>query len=72
VDSSRLDPQMTQSIKSDASLGKGIRCLWIARYMPFPMHGGAQVYSANLSQTLAKAGAFVRFMGLGSTDAVPE
>jgi polysaccharide biosynthesis protein PslH len=49
-----------------------MRCLWIARYIPFPMDGGAQVYSANLSQSLAKAGAFVRFMGLGSAAAVPE
>lgn len=62
---------MTQSIKSDDSLGKAIRCLWIARYIPFPMDGGAQVYSANLAQSLAKAGAFVRFMGLGSAAAVP-
>jgi polysaccharide biosynthesis protein PslH len=36
------------------------------------MDGGAQVYSANLSQSLARAGAFVRFMGLGSAAAVPE
>jgi polysaccharide biosynthesis protein PslH len=36
------------------------------------MDGGAQVYSANLSQSLAKAGAFVRFMGLGSAAEVPE
>jgi glycosyltransferase involved in cell wall biosynthesis len=36
------------------------------------MIGGAQIYSANLSQSLAKAGAFVRFMGLGCTSAVPE
>jgi polysaccharide biosynthesis protein PslH len=63
---------MTQSIQSASSLGKGIRCLWIARHMPFPMLGGAQVYSANLSQALAKAGAFVRFMGIGSAAAVPE
>jgi hypothetical protein len=62
---------MTQSMKSEGSLGTGIRCLWIARYIPFPMDGGAQVYSANLSQSLAKAGAFVRFMGLGNAAAVP-
>jgi hypothetical protein len=36
------------------------------------MDGGAQVYSANLAQSLARAGAFVRFMGLGSTAAVPD
>jgi hypothetical protein len=63
---------MTQSTKSEASTGEGIRCLWIARYIPFPMEGGAQVYSANLSQSLAKAGAVVRFIGLGSAVAVPE
>jgi polysaccharide biosynthesis protein PslH len=59
-------------MKSEALPAGGIRCLWIARYIPFPMDGGAQVYSANLSQSLAKAGAFVRFMGLGGTGAVPE
>jgi polysaccharide biosynthesis protein PslH len=63
---------MTQSMKSDASPGAGIRCLWISRYIPFPMEGGAQVYSANLAQSLAKAGAFVRYMGLGSAARVPE
>jgi polysaccharide biosynthesis protein PslH len=71
MDSSYLDPQMTQPMKSEASRVGGIRCLWIARYIPFPMDGGAQIYSANLSQSLAKAGAFVRFMGLGDTGAVP-
>lgn len=63
---------MIPSIQSATSLGEGIRCLWIARYIPFPMEGGAQVYSANLAQALVKAGAFVRFMGLGSAAAVPE
>ena len=63
---------MTHLAKSEVSRGNGIRCLWIARYIPFPMEGGAQVYSANLSQSLAKAGAFVRFMGLGTAAAVPE
>jgi hypothetical protein len=63
---------MTQSVKSEGSLRTEIRCLWIARYIPFPMDGGAQVYSANLSQSVAKAGAFVRFMGFGSLAAVPE
>jgi polysaccharide biosynthesis protein PslH len=63
---------MTQSINSEGSQGTGIRCLWISRYIPFPMDGGAQVYSANLSQSLARAGAFVRFLGLGSAAAVPE
>ena len=48
-----------------------MRCLWIARSIPYPMDEGAKVYSANLAQSLAGAGMFVRFMGLGSTGAVP-
>jgi polysaccharide biosynthesis protein PslH len=63
---------MTHPTQSEAATGKAIRCLWISRYIPFPMEGGAQVYSANLSLALARAGAFVRFMGLGSAEAVPE
>jgi polysaccharide biosynthesis protein PslH len=63
---------MTQSLKSEALPRKKIRCLWISRYIPFPLDGGAQVYSANLSQSLARAGTYVRFMGLGGTSAVPE
>jgi glycosyltransferase involved in cell wall biosynthesis len=63
---------MTHSAKSETSPGKDIRCLWIARYIPFPMNGGAQVYSAGLAQALARAGARVRFIGLGSTAAVPD
>jgi hypothetical protein len=55
----------------DALPTERIRCLWISRYIPFPLEGGAQIYSANLAQSLAKAGALVRFMGLGSTSAVP-
>ncbi len=48
-----------------------MRCLWIARYIPYPLDDGAKVYSANLAQSLADAGVFVRFMGLGSPGAVP-
>jgi polysaccharide biosynthesis protein PslH len=72
MDSGDLDPQMTQSVKLERPTDMGLRCLWISRYVPFPMEGGAQVYSANLSRSLAKAGARVRFMGLGSAAAVPE
>jgi polysaccharide biosynthesis protein PslH len=60
------------SVKTDVPLRNGIRCLWISRHLPFPMEGGAQVYSANLSLSLAKAGAFVRFMGHGGVAGVPE
>jgi polysaccharide biosynthesis protein PslH len=63
---------MMQSLKSDASTGRGTRCLWISRYIPFPMEGGAQIYSANLAQSLAHAGAFVRFLGLGNTAGIPK
>jgi len=49
-----------------------MRCLWISRYIPFPPNEGAKVYSANLAQSLARSGAFVRFIGFGDTNAVPE
>jgi hypothetical protein len=59
-------------MKYQALPAERIRCLWISRYIPFPLEGGAQIYSANLAQSLARAGALVRFMGLGNTCAVPE
>jgi hypothetical protein len=49
-----------------------MRCLWIARYIPFPLDEGAKVYSANLAQSLATAGADVRVMGFRGASAVPE
>jgi len=49
-----------------------MRCLWISRHIPFPQTEGAKVYSANLAQSLARSGAFVRFIGFGDADAVPE
>lgn len=48
-----------------------MRCLWIARYIPYPADAGAKVYSASMAQSLARAGASVRFMGFGNTDAIP-
>jgi polysaccharide biosynthesis protein PslH len=62
---------MTQS-QSEPMPSKPIRCLWISRYIPFPMDGGAQIYSAHLSQSLAKAGAYVRFLGFGNDSSVPK
>ncbi|HEY6642230.1 glycosyltransferase [Povalibacter sp.] len=50
----------------------GLRILWIARYMPYPADAGAKVYSAKLAESLAAAGASVRFLGFGTTDALPE
>jgi len=41
------------------------RCLWIARYLPYPLDAGAKVYSAKLAEALARCGMAVRFMGFG-------
>lgn len=49
-----------------------MRCLWISRYVPFPANEGAKVYSANLAQSLAQSGVFVRFVGVGDAGTVPE
>jgi glycosyltransferase involved in cell wall biosynthesis len=42
-----------------------MRCLWIGRYMPYPLDAGAKVYSARVAESLAATGAFVRFLGHG-------
>jgi polysaccharide biosynthesis protein PslH len=65
MDSGRIDPEMTP-------MSNRLRCLWISRYIPFPPNEGAKVYSANLAQSLARPGAFVRFIGFGDTSAVPQ
>jgi hypothetical protein len=49
-----------------------IRCLWIARSIPYPSGEGAQIYSANLALSLARAGAYVRFLGFGDAGAAPQ
>lgn len=49
-----------------------MRCLWISRYVPFPANEGAKVYSANLAQSLAQSGVFVRFVGVADASTVPE
>lgn len=48
-----------------------LKCLWIARDIPYPLDAGAKVYSAKLSESLAQAGAAVRFLGFGNLDGVP-
>lgn len=48
-----------------------MRCLWISRYLPYPLDAGAKVYSAQLALALAQTGAYVRVLGHGSADAVP-
>ncbi|HEY3850516.1 MAG TPA: acyltransferase, partial [Steroidobacteraceae bacterium] len=52
--------------------GHRLRCLWIARYIPYPLDAGAKVYSAKLAESLAEAGTTVRFLGFGDVRAVPE
>ena len=49
-----------------------MKCLWIGRYMPYPLDAGAKVYSAKLAEALAGAGATVRFLGFGRDDAAPR
>jgi polysaccharide biosynthesis protein PslH len=55
-----------------APVGQRLRCLWIARYIPYPLDAGAKVYSAKLAESLAEAGAMVRFLGFGDVRAVQE
>ncbi len=49
-----------------------MRCVWIARYIPYPLDQGAKVYSANLAQSLAESGVFVRFIGFGDASALTD
>jgi glycosyltransferase involved in cell wall biosynthesis len=48
-----------------------MRCLWVARYIPYPLDAGAKVYSAKLAESLAASGVWVRFMGIGECTAIP-
>jgi len=54
------------------ALGEQTRCLWIARYIPYPLDQGARVYSANLALSLAASGVFVRFIGFGDANAARD
>lgn len=58
--------------RPEAVAPAGLKCLWISRYVPYPLDGGAKVYSAKLAESLAATGATVRFLGFGDTDAAPE
>jgi polysaccharide biosynthesis protein PslH len=40
-----------------------MKCLWIARDLPFPLDAGDKIYSANLARSLAHTGARIRFLG---------
>ncbi|MBI5716108.1 MAG: glycosyltransferase [Burkholderiales bacterium] len=49
-----------------------LRCLWLARTLPFPLDSGDRIYSARLAGALAEAGASVHFFGHAARrDAVP-
>jgi glycosyltransferase involved in cell wall biosynthesis len=41
-----------------------LRCLWLARELPFPLDSGDRIHSARLALALAQAGADVTFAGL--------
>jgi glycosyltransferase involved in cell wall biosynthesis len=41
-----------------------MRCLWLARAMPFPLTSGDRIYTARLAEAVAAAGAHVTFVGL--------
>ena len=40
-----------------------MRCLWLARSLPFPQDSGDRIYSAQLARSLAQAGAEVDYVG---------
>lgn len=44
-----------------------MRCLWLARSLPFPQDSGDRIYSAQLARSLGQAGAEVDFVGHRST-----
>ncbi len=48
-----------------------LRCLWLARDLPFPLDTGSKVYSGHLATSLARAGAHVRFLGHGRAGEFP-
>jgi glycosyltransferase involved in cell wall biosynthesis len=46
-----------------------LRCLWLARALPFPLDSGDRIYSARLAAALADAGCHVHFTGLAAAPA---
>jgi polysaccharide biosynthesis protein PslH len=63
---------VSTELDHDMAAATPLRCLWIARYIPYPMDAGAKVYSALLAQSLAEAGTSVRLLGFGSLQHVPS
>jgi hypothetical protein len=48
-----------------------LRCLWIGRYVPYPINEGAKLYSAKLVESLAAASCYVRGLGFGDSNHAP-
>lgn len=46
-----------------AATAMPLRCLWLARALPFPLDSGDRIYSARLAGALAGAGVDVHFLG---------
>lgn len=61
-----------QLLQPATALRPQMKCLWIGRYMPYPLDAGAKVYSAKLAEALATAGASVRFLGFGAPTTGPR
>jgi hypothetical protein len=60
----------TERLPLDAA--SPLRCLWIGRYVPYPVNEGAKLYSAKLVESLAAAGCYVRGLGFGDKDYAPS
>lgn len=52
-------------------MSAGPKILWLARMLPLPLHTGDRIYTARLVESLGRAGAEVRYLGLANPDA-PE
>jgi glycosyltransferase involved in cell wall biosynthesis len=59
-----MDMQTSVAGLAPPSSGAGLRCLWIARELPFPTNTGDRIYTARLAKALGDAGADVTFVGL--------
>lgn len=46
-----------------------LRCLWLARALPFPLDSGDRIYTARLAGAMADAGCQVHFVGLAAAPA---
>jgi hypothetical protein len=63
-----IQGQMAWRPADRAEGGGSLRCLWLARSMPFPWTAGDRIYTAKLASAFAAAGADVTFAGLPGED----